>query len=148
MSRYLNLGSGNQVLTGQDGTKYINIDMYPYPEVDIIRDVEKGLPFDDESVDEIYTSHFLEHINDLNFVMEECYRVLKKGGIMRIIVPHCSTPESIRDPSHVRFFHEQTFLYFTQPWATDIGHYRTKCNFKIITNVQNSFELHTKLEKI
>ena len=146
MKRYLNLGSGNQVLTGQDGTKYINIDEFPYPEVDIIRDIQRGLPFDDESVDEIFTSHFLEHIKDLNFVMEECYRVLKKEGIMRIVVPHCSTLESIRDPSHVRFFHEQTFHYFTE-WGPKEAHFKTKCNFKIIKQMRNSFELWVSLKK-
>ena len=145
--KYLNLGSGNQTLTGQDGTKYINIDNYPYPEVDIVRDIEKGLPFDDESIDEIYTSHFLEHINDLNFVMEECFRVLKKGAEIIIVVPEASTKEAIRDPSHVRGFVDQTFHYFTQPWATKEAHFSTKCDFEIVTMQRNGFELHVKLRK-
>jgi predicted SAM-dependent methyltransferase len=60
------------------------------PELDVRRhDVAKGLPFKDNSVDYVYTSHMLEHLNQekANFVLEECYRTLKKGGGLRVIVP-------------------------------------------------------------
>lgn len=52
-------------------------------------DVTKGLPYDDNSVDIIYTSHFLEHLTreeGLSF-LKECFRVLKPNGIIRIAVP-------------------------------------------------------------
>jgi len=52
-------------------------------------DIEKsGIPF--KEVDEIYSFHFLEHINDLPFVMEEIYKALKPNGVVEIIVPHFS----------------------------------------------------------
>ncbi len=52
-------------------------------------DVSKGLPYKDKSVDKIYSSHFLEHIpqDKAIRVLKECYRVLKTGGIMRLVVP-------------------------------------------------------------
>jgi len=62
---------------------------YP-PDLDIRRcDVRKGLKFDDMSVDGIYTSQMLEHLHkeDAMFVLKECYRVLKPGGILRVVVP-------------------------------------------------------------
>lgn len=52
-------------------------------------DLRQGVPFHDESVDVIYTSHLLEHLNKKdgeNFI-KECYRALKKGGLIRISVP-------------------------------------------------------------
>ena len=51
--------------------------------------VLKGLPYDDCTVDYIYTSHFLEHLTkeEATRVLKECYRVLKKCGIIRIVVP-------------------------------------------------------------
>lgn len=56
----------------------------------IIRwDLSKGIPFEDNSFDVIYNSHVMEHI-DLHAVLlflKEIYRVLKKGGIVRIVVP-------------------------------------------------------------
>ena len=59
-------------------------------DLDIRRcNVTKGIPFDDAKVDYIYTSHMLEHLRkeDVMFVMRECYRVLKPGGILRVVVP-------------------------------------------------------------
>jgi predicted SAM-dependent methyltransferase len=57
---------------------------------DVIRcDASRGLPYKDQSVSKIYTSHFLEHIpkNRGLLFIKECYRVLKKNGIMRLVVP-------------------------------------------------------------
>jgi len=52
-------------------------------------DVARGLPFKDNEVDCIYSSHMLEHLSrsKANFVLEECYRVLKSDGILRLVVP-------------------------------------------------------------
>jgi len=56
----------------------------------IIRwDLRKGIPFEPSSFDVLYHSHFLEHI-DPQFVLgllKDCYRVLKPGGILRVVVP-------------------------------------------------------------
>ena len=79
----LNLGCGavrhpdwtNVDLSGDEGTLAI--------------DVCKGLPFPDESFDVVYHSHLLEHIPQAaaGVLMSECTRVLKPGGIIRILVP-------------------------------------------------------------
>ena len=55
----------------------------------IFADATKKFNFDNNSVDVIYTSHMLEHLsnNSANHFIKECYRVLKKGGILRIVVP-------------------------------------------------------------
>jgi SAM-dependent methyltransferase len=55
----------------------------------IRHDVKKGLPFEDESVNFIYCSHLLEHLtrDDAKKVCQEAYRVLKKDGIFRVVVP-------------------------------------------------------------
>lgn len=52
-------------------------------------DVGRRLPYRNEKVDKIYTSHFLEHIPQKKGVrfLWECHRVLKKDGIMRLVVP-------------------------------------------------------------
>lgn len=61
----------------------------PWPRDIYVYDVRKGLLFPDNSVEAIYCSHFLEHLTrfDAFSFMNECYRVLIPGGIMRIIVP-------------------------------------------------------------
>ena len=52
-------------------------------------DVTKGIPYGSSTVDKIYSSHMLEHINHDNglFFIKECYRVLKPGGVLRLVVP-------------------------------------------------------------
>jgi predicted SAM-dependent methyltransferase len=49
----------------------------------------KGLPFPNFCFDAVYHSHFLEHLtkNGAEFILKECHRVLKKGGILRVVVP-------------------------------------------------------------
>ena len=55
----------------------------------MVRDVRKKLPFDDRSVDFIYSSHLIEHLrkDEAEKVLRECFRVLKKGGLIRLVVP-------------------------------------------------------------
>jgi predicted SAM-dependent methyltransferase len=52
-------------------------------------DATKGLPIQDESVDVLYSSHMLEHLdkNEAEKFLRESFRVLRPGGIIRIAVP-------------------------------------------------------------
>jgi SAM-dependent methyltransferase len=55
----------------------------------MLHDLRKKLPFGDNTVDCIYTSHTLEHLNkaDGYQMLSESYRVLKPNGILRVVVP-------------------------------------------------------------
>jgi predicted SAM-dependent methyltransferase len=65
------------------------VKIVPWPRNIKIIDIRKGLPFPDNSVKAIFSSHMLEHMDydDANFVIKECYRCLCVGGAIRIIVP-------------------------------------------------------------
>jgi SAM-dependent methyltransferase len=54
-----------------------------------LHNCRKKLPFKDESVDFIYTSHFLEHFKkfEAEKIVRDCFRVLKPGGTIRVTVP-------------------------------------------------------------
>jgi len=54
---------------------------------DLIWDLDDGIPFKDNVVDEIYTSHFLEHITDIDLMLYEMWRVCRAGSFIEIIVP-------------------------------------------------------------
>jgi len=47
------------------------------------------LDYEDGTIDYIYTSNMLEHFDEINGLqfLKEGFRVLKKGGILRIIIP-------------------------------------------------------------
>ncbi len=53
------------------------------------RDLRKKLPYSDGSIDFVYTSHFLEHLplQLARQLIEEVFRVLRSGGVARIVVP-------------------------------------------------------------
>jgi hypothetical protein len=59
-----------------------------------LHDLTKTFVWDDASVEVIYSSHLLEHLSreDGRRFLEQCHRVLRAGGIMRVVVPdlrHC-----------------------------------------------------------
>jgi len=73
----LNLGSGNSNISH----KVINVDIFPYKNVDICCDIAK-LPFKNNSTDVIFCVAVLEHMANPEKVVSEINRVLKKDGII------------------------------------------------------------------
>lgn len=84
-SNMLNIGCGDRY-----HPDWVNIDLGGGVGAGVIRcNIVEGLPFPDSYFDVVYHSHLLEHIplkKALPF-MKECYRVLKPGGNIRILVP-------------------------------------------------------------
>lgn len=80
----LNLGCGSQY-----HLDWINVDFNPSSQEIISHDLTKPLPFTDDSFDIVYHSHVLEHFGRVEGVqfLGECYRVCKKGGVVRVVVP-------------------------------------------------------------
>jgi len=78
----LNVGCGKVKLPG-----WVNIDIEPG--ADLVMDIRKGLPFDNNSVDFIYCEHVLEHFayEEGEKVLREFERCLRRGGIVRIAMP-------------------------------------------------------------
>jgi predicted SAM-dependent methyltransferase len=57
--------------------------------IDLCWDVTKGIPLESGTLAGVYTEHCLEHLPfaAVDQVLAECYRLLKPGGTIRIIVP-------------------------------------------------------------
>ena len=93
---------------------WLAIDRADLPNVDVVADLEQGLPFlPDNSVDVIHSASFFEHIDHFEGLMREMWRVLRPQGLIHGFVPHFSNPYYYSDPTHRRFFGLYTFEYFS-----------------------------------
>ena len=104
---FLNLGSGGQPITGA-----INVDYYADPGVDQVVDLNGPWPWADNSVYRIFSSHCVEHLDDVIHFMREANRVLAVGGVMEIRVPYGWNTVGMCDPTHKRPFYLGTFTAF------------------------------------
>ena len=78
----INLGSGTKRLH----PAMINLDIFPFENVDFITDATK-LPIKDSSVDIVITESTLEHIPDADAAIKEICRVVKPGGYVYVSIP-------------------------------------------------------------
>lgn len=82
----LNLGCGWKKLNG-----YVNVDVCDDPDLTV--DLNKfPWPWEDNSVNEVYSSNWLEHVENIFLTLLEIHRVLKPGGLHSFIVPHRNAP--------------------------------------------------------
>jgi predicted SAM-dependent methyltransferase len=84
MIKMLNLGCGKRY-----HKDWVNLDFVSNSADVRAHNLLQGIPFENNTFDVVYHSHVLEHFNqsDGKKFIEECYRVLKPGGIIRIAVP-------------------------------------------------------------
>lgn len=81
----VNLGAG---AAGREG--WINLDAFPAPGITLTCDCRGALPLPNNCASGIFTEHFLEHIDyerEVPGLLTDCLRILKPGGVIRIIVP-------------------------------------------------------------
>jgi predicted SAM-dependent methyltransferase len=117
----------------------IAIDIRDSPAVDIVADLNQGLGFlENETVDEIYAFHFLEHTSNLELILKEIFRVLKNGGKFIGSVPHFSNPYYYSDYTHKQAFGLYSFSYFSKSsyFNRKVPDFYNDVDFKI-----NSIEL-------
>lgn len=120
----LNIGSG--ALPIRDA---INVDCYQQPYVDQIVDISKQpWPWEDNSIDGIYMFHTLEHFVHPLDIIKECWRILKPGGFLFIVVPHASLINAVGCIGHYHTFSYGTFKdYLGRAW-----YYNDKPMFKTV----------------
>lgn len=96
----LELGGGSKP---RDGFVQIGFTSTEYPiDLETVgkRSISKTpLPFEDDSVEEVYSAHCLEHVANLDGVLWEICRVCHNGARVEIHVPHYLHPDAMC-PSH------------------------------------------------
>lgn len=108
----LNMGSGRRRIDG-----YLSVDIAPESGADVVFDLEQTpWPWADDSVEEAFFNHSLEHMGGdpkvFLAIMKELYRVLRPGGRAVIHVPHPRHDNFLSDPTHVRPITPDTLRLF------------------------------------
>lgn len=144
----LNLGSGTNRKQG-----YISVDKY-VPEADAWWDLTEELPVDNESVDNIFASHVVEHFSrkEWEFISKDWARVMKPGGVIEI---HC--PDIMRSIEGVLSgAYDLNIIYGNQNTPGEFHKngftYKTICDsfpgfYGELLEPSTDYELHLKLTK-
>jgi SAM-dependent methyltransferase len=124
----LDIGCGSKKKDG-----FIGIDRLKFDGVDVICEVGVApLPYEENSVAEVYSSHFVEHLSAPERIqfLNELYRVMKPGAKATIVVPHFASGRAYGDPTHQwPPISEFWFYYLNRTWRmenaphTDIAHW-------------------------
>lgn len=111
--RRLHLGCGRDIREG-----WINLDSRLLPGVNVVADLDDcrktPLPLPDNSIDEFFGSHVLEHLRDPLAFMQELHRVAGDGAKLTFHVPYGSSDDADADPTHVRSYFQSSFEFFSQ----------------------------------
>ena len=84
---------------------------------------KKKLPYKNNSFDLIFCKSFIEHIREPDTLIKECYRILKKNGVLILLTPDFNKV-------YKTFYHDYTHVSpFTIVSCKDI---LASCNFKQI----------------
>lgn len=96
------------------------------------------IPYDDETVSNIYMIHFLEHVKNPVVMLRECSRVLLPGGHLNIVVPYWRTESAHSDLDHKSWWTEDSFnrLFASQYYdKNNISDWRFKVGMNIIAGI-------------
>jgi ubiquinone/menaquinone biosynthesis C-methylase UbiE len=121
MARYakLDIGCGQNKKNG-----FLGVDIIDHREVDFILDISREkLPLEDNSVDEVYSNHFFEHINSPKETLEELIRVSIDGAKFEIWTPYLKSNEAFL-LGHQHFYNETIWRHicieYPHFWLRDV----------------------------
>ena len=96
---------------------YFSIDLRS--DANLIYNLNNGIPLEDNSVGVLNASHIIEHLYDKTKIMSEIHRVLAPGGWAFIEVPSTDGRGAFQDPTHVSYWNENSFLYYTDAYLAN-----------------------------
>lgn len=134
----LNVGCGNDIRPG-----WVNLDVVDYGGNTVCDLNRYPWPFADNTFDEVYASHILEHMGNFNAVITEIWRVSKHGARFEVRVPFFLSTKYYSEPDHRIPFGIRSFdnyedirgkqLRFYERWK--LGHrtnYNSPARFRVV----------------
>lgn len=127
-------------LEKKEGAVLVGVDFKKVDGVDKVVDLTKfPYPFADNSIDGVYSSHFLEHLDGEQRIkfFDEMQRIMKPGAKIRTIVPYWKSSRAQWDCTHkFPMVVEESFNYWNKGWreANRLQHYygNGTCNFSVV----------------
>lgn len=149
-AKRINLGCGFYKKEG-----YINVDNSEEVNPDKVWDITKApYPKEWENATLVEARNLLEHLypEEMIKVLQEVYRILAPGGVMKVTVPLCSSETldaAVADPTHKNLFTEHTFDYFDKnsPYWERHGKVYGIPGFEVKTNFFKPYHLIAELKK-
>lgn len=137
----LHIGCGNVRKEG-----FINIDIVKTEATDLVLDVRDGLPHETNSIDNIETHHFMEHltVDEAIKVLNEFHRVLKEDGEAYIEVPSIDNPKAYQ-LTHKSFWNEHTFFMLSHKTFLQLYNIKNWNVKKLVKNERG--DIHAWLRK-
>lgn len=132
---FLNLGCSDSFEPG-----HCNVDISE--PADLICDLRKAWPWADNTVDVIRAWDIFEHLPDKIHTLNECYRVMKSGAQLEMVVPTTDGRGAYQDPTHCSYWNLNSLFYLESgnPHNTRFAKaYGMRHQFKIL------FQRHTEL---
>lgn len=132
----LNLGCGKTIKEG-----WINVDLIENEGVDVVWDLNKFpyKPFKDNEFDYILLDGILEHLDNPEKVIQELWRISKKGAEILITVPHFSSWQAWGDITHKRPFNHTSLF----PFSIKARH---RGSSSLINEKKELFEIDAKIK--
>ncbi len=126
---------------------YIGLDSASLEGVDIVCNIEEGLPFEDNSIDEIWSSFMFEHVSNPIFLFQELFRICKNDAIIEFRVPYYQSISQYKDPTHKTIITPETMQYFTNDkwYGSDYG---INTNFKMLNVEYEYFPPFVRVNRI
>lgn len=84
-----------------------------------------NIAINENQFDEIIANDVLEHVLNLEVLMGNCLRLLNTGGKFIINVPYDLSCGAWQDPTHIRAFNQNSWLYYTD-WFWYLGWFEYK----------------------
>ena len=148
----LDLGGGTK---NTKAPGHINIDIADIEGVDIVWDLNNGLPKDKlknewGNIEGIRCHQVVEHLDTVIPMMNDSYEAMKEGAILEISTPLAFTDAWAQDPTHKKMFVRRTFDYFCDdPTTKDAREeYGITCKFKVVWELlEHGWNLQLHLQK-
>lgn len=88
---------------------FVKVSRFQTPDSNIVRNIEQGLPFSENTVAELYIDNIFIYVKDIIFTLNELYRVCQPNALIKIRTLTNNSPSNYTDPTQLRVVNIQLF---------------------------------------